>query len=62
VIDPIARADNRRFIGAPERGERIGGDTGRLLGPGVILSESFFLGCRSSQIARARSDSGRAAE
>ena len=44
VFDAKASAQRRRLVGAAERRERIGGDPGRVLGPEMILSESFLVG------------------
>jgi hypothetical protein len=43
----MASAQQCRLFGAAERGECISGDAGRVFGPRVIFSESFFVGRES---------------
>jgi hypothetical protein len=49
-----ALAQRSRLLGAVERGECIGEDAGRGLGPRMIFSERFFVGRESRLAARER--------
>jgi hypothetical protein len=54
-METIAGAQRRRFVGAAKRGERIGSDSGRILGPYVISSEGLFVGGERYLAKRERS-------
>ena len=53
-LETKASAQRRSLVGTAERSERIGGDPGGVLGPGMVFSESFFVGRESSLAVRER--------
>jgi hypothetical protein len=48
ILDAMAGAQRRRFVGAALRIERVSRHAGGLLCPGVIFAKSFFVGSESS--------------